>query len=560
MEQWRKDFAHFINQKKFVVMLVLTGVCGYGFLCTHQTVGIDDTPFLYYFEEGLNAIVGRWVLYLLNKVLHFAQFGPFMMDLVGVMLLMCAALVWTVLFFSVFGRKIPDWGYLFFACFFVANPLHAEVFTYYLHNGAGLGFLCCGISLCLFREGLKSAESMNSGESLFPVARPFLFFVASPLLLFVAIGCYESFMVVWIVGFLLLVLSLRYSGEKINVLLTSVKGVFAVVVAFLLRTVMIPGVIWLFGLQDMRDEAVRRSMGEMVSWAFDAAKRQEFIMAIKRTYVMYGAFGYAYLPIAVFVLAIAVMLVTCVVFFFRKKDVFCPFLTGAALFCCFLLVFIEGKVTLYRAAQFLPIVCAYGVLLVGFWFENHRSSFKKLSGITGGAAIIVLSVLLFRQCLDLNQWFYIDDLKYQDAKRTMNEIGYELQKDFDTTKPVIFTGTYKIPKSLIENAYVPYGSETFYKIKRLTDPVDAHLLEKFYRQEYGVWVAQTPSLSVLDWARYAFDTDEELVRFFAMHGISIQPLLDTKEYEKAEIYSLDLPSFPERGSIVDRGDYIIVHF
>ena len=73
-------------------------------------------------------------------------------------------------------------------------------------------------------------------------------------------------------------------------------------------------------------------------------------------------------------------------------------------------------------------------------------------------------------------------------------------------------------------------------------------------------MAQTPSLSVLDWARYAFDTDEELVRFFAMHGISIQPLLDTKEYEKAEIYSLDLPSFPERGSIVDRGDYIIVHF
>ena len=35
---------------------------------------------------------------------------------------------------------------------------------------------------------------------------------------------------------------------------------------------------------------------------------------------------------------------------------------------------------------------------------------------------------------------------------------------------------------------------------RLTDFVDEHLLEKFYR-EYGVWVAQTPSLSVLDWGR-----------------------------------------------------------
>jgi hypothetical protein len=96
-------------------------------------------------------------------------------------------------------------------------------------------------------------------------------------------------------------------------------------------------------------------------------------------------------------------------------------------------------------------------------------------------------------------------------------------------------------------------------MKRLTDVVDEHLLEKFYR-DYGVWVAQTPSLSVVSWGKYAFDNDEELVRFLSLHGHTFTPLLDSSLYPEAEQYALDLPSFPQEGSIVDVGDYIIVHF
>ena len=74
-----------------------------------------------------------------------------------------------------------------------------------------------------------------------------------------------------------------------------------------------------------------------------------------------------------------------------------------------------------------------------------------------------------------------------------------------------------------------------------------------------MWVAQTPSLSVIDWGRYAFGTDEELVRFATMHGHDLAPLLET-DYAAAEEYSLNLPEFPAEGSVVDVGDYIIVHF
>jgi hypothetical protein len=88
--------------------------------------------------------------------------------------------------------------------------------------------------------------------------------------------------------------------------------------------------------------------------------------------------------------------------------------------------------------------------------------------------------------------------------------------------------------------------------------IDDNLLEKFYRP-YGVWVAQTPSLSVIDWGRYAFDDDSELVKFFDMLGLKLQPLTDT-DYAPIEEYSKQLPEYPAEGSIADMGDYIIVHF
>lgn len=56
------------KNKVYLLPLVLTAVLAYGFMVTHPAVGIDDTPYAYYFQEGLAAIVGRWVLYLLNKV------------------------------------------------------------------------------------------------------------------------------------------------------------------------------------------------------------------------------------------------------------------------------------------------------------------------------------------------------------------------------------------------------------------------------------------------------------------------------------------------------------
>lgn len=575
MQRWKNwigEIQFFLKNKIYMAILGLTAVFSYGFLVTHQTVGIDDTPYAYYFEEGLNAIVGRWFLYLVNKVFHVAEFSPFMTDLAGVLILMAAAVVWCGLLRTICGDKVPFWGYVFFGCIFISCPLHSEVYTYYLHNGVSVGYLCTGISLCFFQEckGLPGKRETGSRKRLLAMG------LGSTVFLWIALGCYESFMIVWLLGVMLALLTEKYMGAPRKVFLSLVMAAGEAVAAVLLRSAMISAVIAVFGLGGMRDEAVQRSVTEMLAWVFEEGAAAEFAMVVKRFYVMYGVFAYAYYPIKIFVYSVIFMTIFSVWRGIRQRSAWIPGLTAGCFAVCFLLAVIEGKATYYRTAQFLPIICGYGAFLLIYAVRGLKDSRlpadratqtttvsarvkTALSKGTGAVAVFALGVVLWNQCFDMNHWFYVDWMKYEAARDTVEKVALELEKGFDTSKPVVFTGRYEIPREIIGDAYVQYGTETFFKLKRWTDPIDEHLLEKFYR-EYGVWVAQAPELSVIEWGRTAFGDDSELVRFFVMHGYGMKPYMKSENYSEIEVYSLGLPNFPKEGSIVDMGDYIIVHF
>lgn len=563
MRKWIEEYRLLWKNKYYRTALVLTSLFGYGYLITHETVGIDDTPYRYYFEEGLAAVVGRWVMFLVNKVIHIAEFAPFVTELAAVLIFMAGVTVWCVLLKRILGERIPMAGYILFSCLFLSNPLLSEVFTYYLHNGVATGYLCSGLSLCCFWEGFMRTDKGKKGFSgLQAVWRPW---ALSALCLWIAMGCYESFMIVYLTGVCVVLCTERLAGGKKEnrgrwgIFPNLCAAAMIAVIGILFRSLTVEGIIALFRLEGLRGEAVQRSVAEMLQWMMEPEALAELAMILKRVFVMYGIFGYAYYPIKIYVLALVITGSVCVWRTVCERDPWILILEAGGILASYLLVLIEGKATLYRCAQFLPLFSAWGLLLVVYAGNKLSVGLNKGRKVVNGCISIALTVILWNQCTDMNHWFYVDDMKYQDAKNTMNQIAYELEKNFDTSKPVVFTGTYRIPKSIIQDAYVEYNTETYYKMKRLADLVDHDLLDKFNR-EYGVWVAQTPSLSVLDWGRYAFDNDEELIRFFSMHGHELQPLLDESLYAPAEEYSLPIPSFPAEGSIVDMGEYIIVHF
>jgi hypothetical protein len=566
MGNLKRDLKRIYQDKAYVLLLALTAACGYGFKIAHPVMGIDDTPYAYYFEEGLAAVVGRWVLFVLNKVIHLSDFAPFITDFAAVLLLMLAVTVWGLLFYAVFGERIPKYGYWFFSCIFLSCPLIAEVFTYYLHNGIAIGYLSCGISLYLFREGLNQLEGTRQQRHLKQAVSDLAW---SAVTLVIALGCYESFMIVWLVGVMLLLLSERIVGMRRAVVRSLCAAAAIAVCSMVLRAVVLKIVMAVFDLSYLQDEAVQRSVTELLGWMLEPGAKSEFAMILKRLFVMYGVFAYAYYPIKIFVAAAAVIVVYSLWRSIRLRDIRIVVCMLGSFAAAFLLAVVEGKATLYRSAQFLPLVCAYGILLTACAVSGFISWVRAAEGkprlrrllirVCSGLFLLCAASVLWNQCTDLNRWFYVDYQKYEYTKEYLVRVAEELERNFDTSKPVVFTGEWENPKSLVEDAYVDYGSETFYRMKRITDLVDEHLLEKFYR-DYGVWVAQTPSLSVVSWGKYAFDNDEELVRFLSLHGHTIKPLLDGSLYPAAEQYALELPNFPQEGSIVDVGDYIIVHF
>ncbi len=580
MKLWIKDFASFWKNKYYVLALSFTAALSFGYLVTHQTVGIDDTPYAYYFEEGLAAIVGRWVMFLVNKVFHIADFAPFVTDLAGVLILMAAVTVWCVLMKRIFGDKIPMCGYILYACLFLSNPLHSEVFTYYLHNGVATGYLFSGLSLCCFYEGVSAAMSRTeeaTGKIGFKAAVKGMLsswrqWLLSAVCLWISMGCYESFMIVYLVGVCAVLCSALMCKVKPHVFLSlCVAGVIAVA-GMVLRSLMVAGVTALFGLKELQGEAVHRSLTEMLGWIGNPENAGLLGMNLKRIFVMYGVFAYAYYPIKIYVIACAALGVVSVWMGIRRKNIWIPVLALSSFIASYLLVIIEGQATLYRSAQFLPMVCAWGLLLIVYGANGVAAALKNGAeqkktqalrrtgaGLLNGLVCAVLIVTVWNQCTDMNRWFYVDDMKYESAKDTVSQIAYELEKKFDTSKPVAFTGTYLVPKSIIADAYVEYNSEIFYRMKGITDRIDVHLLDKYYR-DYGVWVAQTPALSVIEWGREAFDGGEELERFFEMHGHEIKTVDDWELFQKIRLEAVDMPSFPEEGSIEDKGEYIIVNF
>ena len=516
MQKWKSYGKHFQQNRLYMGILLLTAVCAYGYKVTNATIGIDDTPSLYYFEEGLIAIVGRWVLFLLNKVVSLAEFVPFVTDFAAVVILVLAAVVWSALFYSVLGEKVPTAGYAFFGAVFLSSPLISEVFTYFLHNGIAIGYLCCGISLCCVREWQSSTRKMQKGSGIrqklgcLAVAK----ILTAAVFLWIAMGCYESFMILWLAGLMLLLLTERIAQgrQEKDIFATLVAGAVAALVAIVLRSVMIVVVTKAFHLEYLRGEAVQRSVTEMLGWMLQPGAFGELAMILKRTFVLYGVFAYAYLPIRIFILSAAAILVVTLVRVIRGRDLWALLLLPAAYLAAFSLLFIEGKATLYRSAQFLPVFCGYGALLFvyGIWQltatlaqKAKNTAGRKISAGVRALAVLVLAVILWNQCMDMTRWFYIDKKKYDAAVKTVDQIAMDLERDFDTSKPVIFTGNYDIPYSIVQDAYVSYSSPVYYKMKRLADLVDPDLLDKYNRGSRGVWVAQTPALSVIDWGRYA---------------------------------------------------------
>lgn len=547
MKEFCKDIRFFWTNKFYAAVVSLAAVCSYGFKVSHEAIGIDDTCIPLYFEEGLAPAVGRWTLYVINKIFHISDFAPWVTEAAGVLLMLLAATVWCVVFSRILGRERTMAGYTLFAALFISCPLISEIYVYYLHNGISLAYVLTGISLLFLLKALGTGADKK---------RRLMHTVTASAFLAVALGCYESFMIVFAVGMVFLFLLLRSFGREEKKYAEApwawAAALFIVAVcAIVFRWLVLRLVLGIFRIEIPESFLVEyRSV-----FSFTEMSMAEFFMIFKRFWVKYYLNGFAYFPITVLVLGIAAILIICLVIGIRKKDIFLPIAALGVPVLPLCMVVIEGKETYYRAAQYVPLVGAFAFFFTLVLVKECLPRFCTT------VCVALAVVLLWNQCAEMNKWFYVDYLKYQDARNVMLQVAYELEKGYDTGKPIVFRGAYLVPFWIAEDAYLEYGAAEYNRLRSVGDLIDPHLIEKYNADDGNGYVfAETPVNSTLRWGVTAFDgTASELGNFWRMLGYNFRIETDLRRIKEAEKISEEMPEFPQTGYIKECGDYIIVN-
>ncbi len=541
-----KEMLYFLRQKLFMAAVLLTAAGSYGFAVTHESIGVDDTLVKLYLDQGLEAYMGRWTLYLINKLFRIDSFIPFLTEMGGAFLLLTGVILFCVLFRRIFGSDVGILGYTAFACVFISYPFISEVWVYYFHNGVDIGYILLALSLLLFMNGFE-----NTGK------RRLIYLLGSMLFLCTAVGCYESFLILYLISVLVIMFFRGMTGKERmdrhmvwKVFLCVCLAIGCIALRMLIQRL----VITVFSLQDLGEIAAVREVTDSLKIFRGENWFSDLFMLIKRYWLVYFVNAAVYFPIAEYVASVAFFGIASVVLTIKRKNGWYLALFAGMLIVPVTLTFMVGMAPLYRSCQFMPFFIAAGILLPYLLLKRY---WKKY-----GAVLFALSMtcLVWNQMYESNCIFYADYKKYQHDKEVLTTIAREVVRQYNADASVIFTGKYKTPYSLIKDYYVDYSSKEFQKISALTDWLDPHLKEKYYTP-YGYSFAGEAQYSIIEWGLYAFDNPGlELKHFLEMHGYSLQVETDKELLKKAENFAEGMPRWPEKGSIAEMDGYVVVNF
>ncbi|MBR1770921.1 MAG: glucosyltransferase domain-containing protein [Lachnospiraceae bacterium] len=542
----RKRLDFFWSKNRYRLPLILTAVLAYGFSLLSVSVGNDDTAIPFYYQEGQDVQMGRWTLFVLNKVFHFADYAPFFLELVGVLFLVLAASLFCVVY-----RRITEeddvLGYSIFSCVFVSCPTISELNFYYTHNGVDMSFCLIALAAYLFDVLLveKGSRKKQIGLCLGQLG-----------LLLVTIGCCESMIIVYAVAILsVFYLRIRQGQHAVSLChkLFSFAAVGAIcILTVVLRNFMRAFIVWAFRLYAVGDGESWRSVGESLLDVFAPGGAAELKMLMKRFWLVYHVNAFVYLPIFSYAAACTVLWIYALVQAIRRRQLWSLLAVLGIYLAPFVLILAEWKVPAYRSAQFLPITAAFGMFVL---YLAVRDRLRKWGG---RIVVVLMTVLVFNQAADMNHSFYIEQMLYQNNCRMLNDIAVELGKTYNTNLPVVFRGQNETSYVYAKYYIAPYDSLGYRMVALVSDLVDPQLKEKYFVFEgynYGVEIYS----DFFTYAYAAFDNNSEQFTIFLDYlGYDLKPLRDKSLLETADTQWQEMPSWPAEGSIRQYDKYILI--
>lgn len=545
---WQETRKMF-QSKKYVYCMLATLFASYGSLLIRPTIGIDDTAWKVYFVDGVAPVMGRWILYVLNKIIPIAEYNPFIVELLFLFFFFVSATLWVVLMKRIIGDRVSEWAYVFFGCAFLAAPITSELVTYYLANGIFLGFGFTALAVWFLWDAFE--QGIRKGKRIKKI-------VFSGLWLWLALGCYESFIVVYMVAICVCYAfdrGLKEKEERISVPRVLVSTLAAGVFCIVLRSIWTELSIVLFSLEDQTNVLYYRGIGDILNYFKAGEGTQDISLILKQFFVKYYINAVVYKPITFLVMGLGLLGLWSLIRSVQKRDFIILLSVIGAIIMPWTLTILEGYATYYRTAQYIVLINAVIVLAAALLLEKLRG--KKAVKYVGFLAAVLL---LYHEAHEMNYWLKVDQDKYEDACRTADAVALEIIRDYDENLPVCVVGEYNVPSAIAAKSYSPVWSKRTTLATWAIGLLDKELVAD-YMEPAGYRFAETPLLSVIKWGSTAFyGTDIELIKFWENRGFSFTVDGTIEHYAYGEeLLEKGMPAWPEEGSIIQMDGYILVN-
>lgn len=457
------------------------------------------------------------------------EFSPFFADFLAVLFLIIAAIAFCIAFRNITNDKLNKVAYTIFSCLFVSYPLISEIFVY---TPASLT-----IALCYFGIAVSANLLCKYLDS-----KKVRYWVYTAIILTLCIKSYESFASVYLcVVFIIFILDYLYNKKEVSLLktiITIIELLIPLIIAVTFGRIIAVMIVYIFNINEKNYAA--KELIDLSQGIWHAIKEMN-ISIIDAFFIR----GFIYLPIAIFSLSVLCSFIMGIVYSVRRKNITIFLLFLGTLFSLIALSIIQGKASPDRTCQVFAVFIAFTFMILA------QSTIKSnLPKILKNAVIIFMFIIIFYQTKELHKTFYLNYIRYQAEKETITTIANELQKNYDTNKPIVFVGIYETPKYITE-ALIDYENPLKYKVA-------SAIKSKISKEPLNV-LPQTTIKSYLNWGLYAFgEPNTEIFKWLDMLGYNFnQGTLKMIQEARGKVD--ELKSYPEEGYILETENYIIVN-
>lgn len=498
---YKEKIKDLINNKKYMLTIIIVAILGYGYYITNVSIGMDDTCLdRYYgtvFSENM-ICYGRWGGYLLYKALGLTYFTPFWVETLTVLIMLC-----TAIFISAFIMKNIKKNdikiSIVFSCIYLSYSIINEPLIFQASNLAYvLNNLLIIVTIILWYEIFKTNVKLKFKYMLI------IFIVTAT-----AISMYEACCQTYIAGLLIcmLILIIKDKKDSKDIFQFFAKGIGILIVSIILYYVILK-LFYIIGIPN------NLSGGRTIYWFQNGIING--IKILSKNIIEYTINRISYFPVLELLVCAIIGLILSIYISVKRKNVYIFDIYILLVISNFALSILQCKQILYRTCISWNLFVATIVTAVIILFQNTKN-IKRICYV-----FVVLLVLW--QTRDLNQWFYNEDVKYQNDIYMGHYIANDIMKNTNyKSKPIVFAGLYK-DKIGVEN-------------------------------QIG---AQSNGFTMFNWGPRAFDDNSyELIKFFRMLGYVFKAP-NAEQWNRGNELASEMEKYPKDGYIKEYDDIIVV--